>query len=77
MIIQVDDTLAIEVSFTVSDREIGYDDDIRFALCQSGSKETWLFPSNEMSFLLTADQAEKLASALQQATEESRRTPRQ
>jgi hypothetical protein len=77
MIIQVDDTLAIEVSFTMRDREIGYDDDIRFALCQSGSKETWLFPSNETSFLLTADQAEKLASGLQQAAEESKRIPRQ
>jgi hypothetical protein len=77
MIIQVDDTLAIEVSFSMSDREIGYDDDIRFAFYQSGSKETWLFPSNETGFLLTVDQAEKLASALQQAAEESRRTPHQ
>jgi hypothetical protein len=77
MIIQIDDTLVIEVFFSVNNREIGYDDDICFALCQSGSKEKWLFPSNETSFLLTADQAEKLASALQQATEESRRTPRQ
>ena len=76
MRIQVDDTLAIEVFFTITDREIGYDDDIRFALHQSGSKEAWLFPSDEMGFLLTASQAEKLASALQQAAEESRRTPR-
>ena len=76
MIIQVDDSLVIEVFFTITDRKIGYDDDIRFTLLQSGSKETWLFPSDETSFLLTAKQAEKLASALQQAAEESRRTPR-
>lgn len=76
MIIQVDDTLAIEVFFTIEDREIGHEDDIRIALRQSGAKELWLFSADESSFLLTADQAEKLASALQEAAEESRQTPR-
>jgi hypothetical protein len=77
MIIQVDDTLAIEVSFAISNREIGYADDICVSLCQSGSSDSWLFPSTEVSFLLTADQAEKLSVALKQAAEESRLTPRQ
>jgi hypothetical protein len=76
MIIKINDNLAFEVSFDVDDREIGYDDDGRFALCHSGSKKMWLFPSNEVSILLTTDHAEKLASALHQAAEESRRTPR-
>lgn len=76
MIIRVDDSLVIDVLFTVGDRETGYDDDIRFALRQSGPKEMWLFPADELSFLLTADQAEQLASALQQAAEDSRRAPR-
>jgi len=76
MIIRVDDSLVIDVRFALVDREDGYDDDIRFALRQSGPKETWLFPADETSVLLTADQAEQLATALQQAAEDSRRTPR-
>lgn len=76
MIIRVDDTLTIEVHFDVADREEGYDDDIRFALIESGPRETRLFPSDEIGFLLTADQAEQLASALRSAAEESRETPR-
>jgi hypothetical protein len=75
MIIRVDDTLAIEVHFDILDREEGYDDDIRFALVQSGPKEMRLFPADEMSFLLTPEQAERLACALLQATIESRDTP--
>lgn len=76
MIIRVDDTLAIQVHFDILDREDGYDDDIRFALIQSGPREMWLFPSDEISFLLTPDQAEQLASALRSAARESRKTPR-
>jgi hypothetical protein len=76
MIIRVDETLAIQVHFDILDREDGYDDDIRFALIQSGPRETRLFPSDEISFLLTADQAEQLASALRSAARDSRKAPR-
>lgn len=55
MILRVDNALGIEVLFSLSNREIGYDDDIRFALRQSGPKERRLFPADEISFLLTAD----------------------
>lgn len=72
MIIKIDDALSIDVSFSKYNREPGYSDDIHFALCQSRSKDGWLFPADEISFLLTPDQAEKLASALQQAAAESR-----
>jgi hypothetical protein len=75
MIIRIDDTLAIDVSFSKYNREPGFPDDIRFALCQSGSKDAWLFPADETNFLLTPDQAEMLASALQQAAAESRAAP--
>jgi len=76
MILRVDDTLTIEVHFDIADREEGYDDDIRFALRESGPQEMRLFPSDEIGFLLTADQAEQLASALRVAAEESRKRPR-
>ncbi len=76
MMIQVDDTLTLEVSFHPANREEGYEDDIRFALKESGPKESRLFPAEELSFLLTPDQAERLAAALVEAAAESRKTPR-
>jgi hypothetical protein len=76
MRLQVDDTLTIEVYFSVFNREEGYEDDIRLALQESGPPDRRLFPANEIGFLLTADQAEGLASALRQAADESRKTPR-
>jgi hypothetical protein len=76
MIIRVDDSLAIEVQFSEEDREDGYDDDIRFAFHQSGPQELWLLPADVTSILLTPEQAEQMAAALQQAADASRRTPR-
>jgi hypothetical protein len=76
MRLQVDDTLAIEVHFNIIDREDGYEDDIRFALTESGSSSGRLFPADEIGFLLSADQADALALALRQAAEESRKIPR-
>ena len=76
MILRVDDTLTIDVHFDMADREEGYDDDIRFALRESVPQEMRLFPSDEIGFLLTADQAEQLASALRAAADESRQRPR-
>jgi hypothetical protein len=77
MILQVDETLAIEVHFDPADREAGFADDIRFALSESGPAEFRLFPADEIAFLLTPEQAEQLAAALQQAAAESQATPRQ
>jgi hypothetical protein len=74
MKIQIDDTLTVEVYFDVADREEGFTDEIRFSLHQFGAQKTWLFPANTISFLLTLDQAEKLAMALNEAVTESRNT---
>ena len=68
MEVPIDDTLTITVSFDIADRAAGYEDDIRLALRQFGAPETWLFPSNEISLLLTVEQAEQLAAGLLQAT---------
>jgi len=76
MIVRVDDALAIEGHCDVFDREEGYEEHIPFALVQSGPKETRLFPADELSFLLTAEQAEQLASALSRVAIESGHTPR-
>ena len=76
MRLRVDDTLTIEVYFSVANREEGYEDDSRFALKESGPPDRRLFPADEIGFLLTADQAEELALALRQAAEESRKTLR-
>ena len=75
MMMRVCDTLTIDVHFDPADREEGHDDDICFALKESGPPGTRLFPADEISFLLTADQAERLASALISAAQESRQTP--
>jgi hypothetical protein len=76
MIIQVDENIAIEVYFDIGDREEGYEDDIRFAVHESGPKEVRIFAADTTSFLLTPAQAEQLATALVQAARESRSMPR-
>jgi hypothetical protein len=76
MIIQVDENLALEVFFDPRDREPGFDDDIRFRIHESGPENLRLFAANETGFLLTCEQAERLALALQKAATESRDTPR-
>jgi hypothetical protein len=76
MIIQVDETLTLKVSFDSSNREQGYEDDIRFAISDTAPKGARLFESDQISFLLTPVQAEKLAKALLEAAKESRERPR-
>lgn len=76
MIIKVDETLTLYVSFDLGDREEGYEDDIRFAISDTAPKGARLFEADRISFLLTPDQAEKLAMALLEAAKESRETPR-
>jgi len=76
MRIQVDEEIAIEVYFHRSNHEEGYEDDICFAIHESGPKGFRLFEADTTSFLLTAAQAGQLAAALMQAAKESQDTPR-
>ena len=76
MRIPVDETIAIEVRFDVTDREEGYEDDIRFAIHESGPREVSIFGADTTSILLTPSQAEQLARALLQAARDSRSVPR-
>ena len=76
MIIQVDENISIQVYFRPADREEGSNDDIRFCIHESGPDSIRIFAADETSFLLTCEQAERLASALQQAAAESRSIPR-
>ena len=76
MKIDIDQNLTIEVYFDILDREEGFEDDIRFALRQTGPKEYRLFPADEIGFLLTPEQADQLATALTEAAQASRSVPR-
>ena len=76
MIVQVGENLSVEVCFDPSDREQGFDDEIRFRIHESGSKDMRLFEADETSFLLTIEQAEDLAVALRKAAAEARSLPR-
>lgn len=76
MIMQLDENISIEVYFDPADREEGWDDDIRFCIHESGPGDVRIFVASETSFLLTCEQAERLASPLQGAATESRRIPR-
>jgi hypothetical protein len=76
MITQVDENTAIEVCFDPADHEEGFGDDIRFCIYGSGPGEVRTFAAEKTSLLLTCEQAERLASALQEAATESRRIPR-
>ena len=75
MIIQVDENISLEVYFDPADRKQGFEDEIRFRIYESGPKDFRVFAADETSFLLTCKQAERLASALQKAVTDSRRTP--
>ena len=72
MIIQVDESISLEVHFDPADREQGFDDEIRFCIHESGPEDFRLFAADETSFLLTIRQAEELAVALQKAAAEAR-----
>jgi hypothetical protein len=76
MIIQVDENISLEVYFDPADREEGSDDEIRFCIYESGPDNVRIFAANETSFLLTCEQAEQLAAALQKAAAGSKSLPR-
>jgi hypothetical protein len=76
MIIRVDENITIEVYFDIVDREVGYEDDIRFTFHETGPKEIRILKADSTSVLLTPEQADQLAVALMQAAEESRSTPK-
>ena len=76
MIIQVSESISVEVHFDPADREQGWDDEIRFRIHESGPKDMRLFEADETSFLLTIEQAEELAVGLQQAAAKARSLPR-
>jgi hypothetical protein len=73
--IQVDETVRFEVSFSVLNREEGFEDDIRFAIADTAPPSARLFESDEIGILLTPAQAEQLAAALLEAAQQSRATP--
>jgi hypothetical protein len=75
MIIDIDETVQIAVSFDPADREAGYEDDIRFAIADTAPPSRRLFESDEIGILLTPAQAEQLAAALLEAAQQSRATP--
>ena len=76
MRIQVDENISIEVYFDPADREEGYQDDISFRLIESGPEERRIFKADETGILLTVNQAEQLAVALQEAANASKSLPR-
>ena len=76
MLIQIDENISLEVCFDPADREQGWDDEIRFRIHESGPEDMRLFEADETSFLLTIEQAEELAVALQKAAAEARSLPR-
>jgi hypothetical protein len=64
MIIETDNYLTFEVTFSVRNREEDFNDDIRFAMRESGPPTARILRSEECSLLLTPNQAERLAEAL-------------
>ena len=74
-IIEIDETVRFEVSFSVANREEGFEDDIRFAIADTAPPGMRLFESDEIGILLTPEQAEHLAAALLEAARQSRATP--
>jgi len=75
VIITIDETVRFEVSFSVANREAGFEDDIRFAIADTSPPGMRMFESNEIGILLTPAQAEQLAAALLEAARVSRATP--
>jgi hypothetical protein len=73
--IEIDETVRFEVSFSVLNREEGFEDDIRFAIADTAPPDMRLFEANEIGILLTPAQAEHLAAALLEAAQQSRATP--
>jgi hypothetical protein len=75
MVIDIDETIQMAVSFDPADREAEFEDDIRFTIIETGSPGARLFESDEIGILLTPAQAEQLAAALLEAARMSRATP--
>ena len=75
MVIDIDETIQMAVSFDPADREAGYEDDIRFAIADTAPPGARLFESDEIGILLTPAQAEQLAAALLEVARMSRATP--
>ena len=75
MVIDIDETIQIAVSFDPGDREAGYEADIRCAIADTAPPGARLFESDEVGILLTPAQAEQLAAALLEAARQSRVTP--
>jgi hypothetical protein len=73
--IEIDETVRFEVSFSVLNREEGFEDDIRFAIVDTAPPDMRMFEANEIGYLLTPAQAEQLAAALLDAARLSRATP--
>jgi hypothetical protein len=73
--IEIDETVQFEVSFSVLNREEGFEDDIRFAIADTAPPDMRMFEAKEIGILLTPAQAEQLAEALLEAASVSRATP--
>jgi hypothetical protein len=76
MVMKVDESISLEVYFDPADREQGFEDETRFRIYESGPEDFRIFAADETSFLLTCEQAERLASALQKAVSDSKGTLR-
>ena len=79
MIIEIpENNVRIDVEFSELNREQGFDDEIRIILSEPGPKEQRrLFRSDQISFLVTPAQAEKIGRALLDAADQSRNTARE
>lgn len=53
MIITIDETVRFEVSFSVANREVGFEDGIRFAITDTAPPNARMFESDEIGILLT------------------------
>ena len=73
---QVDENISLEVYFDPADQEQGFEDKVRFRIYESGPEDFRIFAADETSFLLTCEQADRLAAALQEAAEDSKNLPR-
>ena len=51
--IEIDETVRFEVSFSVLNREEGFEDDIRFAIADTAPPDMRLFAADEIGILLT------------------------
>jgi len=69
MIIETDNYLAFEVTFSLQNREEGFNDDIRLAMRESGPPTARILRADRCSLLLTPNQAERLAEALLDAVQ--------